>query len=99
MQFSAANNTTKDQGGTTRDPLDDAIRQIGRLVRHPAYRRQAVMSAILMRHLPFDGGYQWAGEGALRTRLVSAKLDANTLSHLATTAGDEFRRLRGPPDA
>ncbi len=95
MQFPGA----KNNNSGSRDPLDEVVRQIARLVRHPAYRRQAVVSAQLLRHLPFDGGYQWAGEAVLRERLAKAKLDGSSLVHLAASAGSEWQRLKGPVDA
>jgi len=95
MQLSAAQRNSAGMGG---GDLDDLVRQIGRLVRHPAYRRNAVVSAVLLRHLPLDGGYQWQGEAALRDRLAKAKLDASTLNHLCVGARSELARLRGPAD-
>jgi hypothetical protein len=95
MQFAAA----KQNGGGGSDPVDDLVRQIARLVRHPAYRRNAVVSALLLRHLPVDGGFAWQGEASLRDRLKKAQLDPATLGHLAASARTEMARLRGPADA
>ncbi|GJE38495.1 hypothetical protein [Methylobacterium persicinum] len=96
MQFSAAKNTSPfgASGG-----LDTLVRQIGRLVRHPAYRRNRVVSAVLLRHLPMEAGYSWQGEAGLLARLTSAKLDAATLNHLIGSVQAEYMRLRGPADA
>ena len=96
MQFSAAN-----KNGTTAQPsaLDDLVRQIGRLLRHPAYHRSTIVSAMLRRHLPFDGGYAWHGEALLRERLEKARLDRPTLDHLLGSVRGELLRLRRPADA
>ncbi|MCJ2071417.1 hypothetical protein MKK75_21900 [Methylobacterium sp. J-030] len=73
--------------------------QIGRLLRHPAYRRGAIISPLLLRYLPVDSGYAWNGEAALRARLTAAGLDAARLDHLTRNVQDEFLRLRRPSDA
>ncbi|MHC2109024.1 MULTISPECIES: hypothetical protein [unclassified Methylobacterium] len=80
-------------------PLDILTAQIGRLLRHPAYRRESVVSSLLQRHLPKDAGYAWNGEAALRDRLGRAALDAASIDHLIRNAQAEIQRLRGPSDA
>lgn len=95
MQFEAAK---RNGAGGDADPVDDIVREIARLVRHPAYRRGTIASAILLRHLPFDGSYAWKGEAILRDRLTKAKLDRTTLDHLRASARFELTRLRGPAD-
>jgi hypothetical protein len=72
---------------------------IGRLLRHPAYRRDSVVSPLLRRHLPYDAGYAWNGEAALRTRLAAATLDEASLDHLLRNVQAELTRLRQPRDA
>ncbi len=73
--------------------------QIGKLLRHPAYRRETVVSPLLLRHLPFDPGYAWNGEARLRTQLAAAALDAASLEHLIRNVRAELLRLRRPADA
>jgi len=73
--------------------------QIGRLLRHPAYRRGTIVSPLLLRYLPTDAGYAWNGEAALRARLKAAGLDAAKLDHLMRNVQDEVLRLRRPTDA
>ena len=96
MQFTSAKPTAS-KGGT--GDLETLVRQIARLVRHPAYRRNRVVSPLLLRHLPSDGGYAWQGESQLRERLTRAKLDQASLDHLIGSAQSEYTRLRGPADA
>lgn len=96
MQFSGAN---KGSSPAASGGLDALVRQIGRLVRHPAYRRSRVVSAVLLRHLPTEGGYAWQGEAGLLDRLKAAKLDAATVNHLIGSVQVEQARLRGPADA
>ena len=72
--------------------------QIGKLLRHPAYRRETVVSTLLLRHLPFDPGYAWNGEAPLRTQLAAA-LDAPSLEHLIRNVRAELLRLRRPATA
>ncbi|MCJ2136406.1 hypothetical protein MKK69_20525 [Methylobacterium sp. J-026] len=72
--------------------------QIGKLLRHPAYRRETVVSPLLRRHLPFDAGYAWNGEARLRTQLAAAGLDAASLEHLIRNVQAEVLRLRRPAD-
>jgi hypothetical protein len=96
MQFTSAN-----QSGTSigTGDLDSLVRHIARLVRHPAYRRNRVVSPLLLRHLPFDCGYAWQGEASLLDRLTRAKLDSTSLHHLIGSVQSEYIRLRGPADA
>lgn len=93
MQFSAAK---PDSAGGDGGPLEDLVRQIGLLLRHPSYRRNAVVSALVVRHLPFDSGYRWRGEIALRDHLLKAQIDAKMLNHLLVGTRVELARLRGP---
>ena len=81
------------------DRIGDLTRYIGRLLRHPAFRREQVVSPMLQRHLPPDAGYAWRGEAGLREQLTLARLDAVSLDHLIGNARSEFARLRGPVDA
>ncbi|MCJ2066219.1 hypothetical protein MKK63_26480 [Methylobacterium sp. J-088] len=85
--------------GSGASPVDMLAAQIGKLLRHPAYRRGAIVSPLLLRHLPTDAGYAWNGEAALRARLTTAGLDAASIDHLLRNAQDEFLRLRRPADA
>ncbi|SDO27061.1 hypothetical protein SAMN05216360_11833 [Methylobacterium phyllostachyos] len=85
--------------GVGASPIEMLTAQIGRLLRHPAYRRGAIVSPLLLRYLPADAGYAWNGEAALRARLTAAGLDAAKLDHLVRNAQDEFLRLRRPADA
>lgn len=94
MLFTAEKNAGSNGGGS----IDDLVRQIAKLVRHPSYRRGGVVSALLLRHLPLDGGYAWQGETALRERLSRAQLDATTIDHLVDSTRSEIIRLRGPRD-
>ena len=71
---------------------------IGKLLRHPAYRRESVVSPLLRRHLPFDAGYAWNDEAALRGRLAAAGLDEASLDHLIRNVQAEITRLRRPSD-
>ena len=96
MRFSSAAQGSS-SGGT--GDLHTLVRQIARLVRHPSYRRAGVVSPLLLRHLPFDGGYAWQGEAALLDRLSRAKLDRASLDHLIGSVRSEYARLRGPADA
>ncbi|MCJ2013327.1 hypothetical protein [Methylobacterium sp. J-076] len=79
--------------------MDTLVRLIGRLVRHPGYRRNRIVSALLLRHLPADAGYAWRGEAVLLDRLTRARLDGATLDHLLGSVQSEYTRLRGPADA
>ena len=90
---------TRQGKGATISPLDILTSQIGRLLRHPAYRRESVVSSLLQRHLPTDAGYAWNGEPALRERLGRAALDAASIDHLIRNTQAEILRLRGPKDA
>jgi len=85
--------------GAGSSPVDMLAAQIGRLLRHPAYRRGAIVTPLLLRYLPADAGYAWSGEAALRARLTAAGLDAASLDHLMRNVQDEFLRLRRPADA
>lgn len=96
MQFPAAK-AASPRGAS--GELEALVHQIGRLVRHPAYRRSQVVSALLLRHLPAEAGYAWRGEAALLDRLKSAKLDPVTITHLIGSVQVEHARLRGPADA
>ncbi|APT32250.1 hypothetical protein MCBMB27_02959 [Methylobacterium phyllosphaerae] len=79
--------------------VDMLVLHIGKLLRHPAYRRESIVSALLLRHLPHDAGYAWHGEASLRTRLVGAGLDEASLDHLIRNVQAEHLRLRRPADA
>ncbi|MCJ2026899.1 hypothetical protein [Methylobacterium sp. J-067] len=96
MQFTSANRSGSPSGS---GDLDSLVRQIARLVRHPAYRRNRVVSPLLLRHLPFDHGYAWQGEASLLDRLTKAKLDGASVQHLMGSVQSEYTRLRGPVDA
>lgn len=72
---------------------------IGKLLRHPAYRRANIVSPLLLRHLPHAAGYDWNGEAALRERLRHAALDRASLDHLLRNVQEECLRLRRPADA
>ena len=87
---------TGGEGGTRVDAL---VLTVARLLRHPAYRRERVVSPLLLRHLPPDAGYAWRGEELLRARLSRAGLDAASLDHLIGNARAELSRLRAPADA
>ena len=76
--------------------LNALVRQIARLVRHPAYRRNQIVSPMLLRHLPADAGYAWQGEAVLLERLTKAKLDDASIDHLIGSVQSEITRLRGP---
>lgn len=79
--------------------VDLLARHIGQLLRHPAYRRENIVSPLLLRHLPRESGYDWRGEGALRQRLVQAALDPASFDHLLRNVQDECLRLRRPAEA
>ncbi len=96
MRHAAVNRIATDADGARIRVL---IVQVGRLLRHPAYRRERVVSPLLLRHLPFDAGYAWHGEDALGTKLAHAGLDIATLDHLIGNARAELARLRRPADA
>ena len=85
--------------GAAPAPLDILTAQIGRLLRHPAYRRGNIVSSLLQRHLPAEAGYDWNGEAALRERLGRAGLDAASIDHLIRNTQAEIQRLRGPSDS
>ncbi|WP_342105416.1 hypothetical protein [Methylobacterium sp. SI9] len=91
--------TQTGKGADSASAVDLLAAQIGRLLRHPAYRRGAIVSPLLLRHLPADAGYAWNGEAALRTRLKAAALDAASLNHLMRNVQDEFTRLRRPAES
>jgi hypothetical protein len=84
--------------GAEASSVERLAAHIGRLLRHPAYRRESVVSPLLRRHLPYDAGYAWDGEAALRTRLKAAALDEASLDHLIRNVQAEFTRLRRPAD-
>ncbi|MHB2204952.1 hypothetical protein [Methylobacterium sp. CM6257] len=86
-------------GGPEISNVDILTLHIGKLLRHPAYRRESVVSPLLRRHLPYDSGYAWAGEADLRERLARAALDEASLDHLIRNVQAEFLRLRRPADA
>lgn len=81
-----------------RSDVDLLTLYIGKLLRHPAYRRESVVSALLRRHLPYEAGYDWNGEASLRERLGHAALDPASLDHLLRNVQAEFLRLRRPAD-
>lgn len=93
--------TTVDRYGTndTDAGIAALTLYVGRLLRHPAYRRERVVSPLFLRHLPFDAGYAWHGEDQFRTRIARAGLDRASLAHLLGNAKAEFARLRTPSDA
>ncbi|GJE58468.1 hypothetical protein [Methylobacterium trifolii] len=76
------------------ESIEELIRLIKRLLRHRAYERTRIVSALLLRHLPHDSGYAWENEARLRERLTGAGLDAKTLDYLITNARLEFERLQ-----
>ncbi|MCJ2048154.1 hypothetical protein [Methylobacterium sp. J-070] len=78
--------------------VDTLVVHIGKLLRHPAFRRDSVVSPLLLRHLPYDAAYDWSGEAALRARLAAAGLDAASLDHLIRNVQAEVLRLRRPAD-
>lgn len=80
-------------------PVDLLALHIGKLLRHPAYRRANIVSPLLLRHLPHAAGYDWNGEAALRERLRHAALDRASLDHLLRNVQEECLRLRRPADA
>lgn len=86
-------------GGVDTSGVEMLALHIGRLLRHPAYRRDSVVSPLLRRHLPYESGYAWAGEASLRVRLAGAALDAASLDHLIRNVQAEILRLRRPSDA
>ena len=101
MKRSSITMTGKQSGvpGPARSPVEILAEQVGRLLRHPAYRRASVVSPLLLRHLPADARYDWNGEAALRRRLVAADLDPARLEHLMRNVQAELLRLRRPADA
>ena len=86
--------------GRARDasPVDLLALHIGKLLRHPAYRRASIVSPLLLRHLPHGSGYDWNGEAALRERLRHAALDQASLDHLLRNVQAECQRLRQPTE-
>ena len=84
--------------GERESRLDALVLHVGRLLRHPAYRRERVISPLLLRYLPSDAGYAWRGEELFRARLIRAGLDGASLDHLVGNARAELARLRGPVD-
>jgi hypothetical protein len=100
MRRALVTSNGKAAGGasTETSSVERLATHIGRLLRHPAYRRESVVSPLLRRHLPYDSGYAWDGEAALRTRLKSAALDEASLDHLIRNVQDELTRLRRPAD-
>jgi hypothetical protein len=78
--------------------IDMLALHIGKLLRHPAYRRESIVSPLLRRHLPYDSGYAWDGEAGLRARLAGAALDESSIDHLIRNVQAEFLRLRRPAD-
>lgn len=78
--------------------IDMLALHIGKLLRHPAYRREMVVSPLLLRHLPYDAGYAWNGEASLRVRLAGAALDEASIDHLIRNVQAECLRLRRPAD-
>ena len=77
-----------------RAQIDALVLQIGRLVRHRGYVRTNVVSAMLLKYLPFDAGYAWKGEAGLQVRFHEAGLDLKTLEYLTTSARLEITRIQ-----
>ena len=88
-------------GSSSKGPssIDRLAAHIGKLLRHPAYRRDSIVSPLLRRHLPYDSGYAWNDEAVLRGRLAAAGLDEASLDHLLRNVQAECLRLRRPADA
>ncbi|MGU3667892.1 hypothetical protein ACLBX9_27210 [Methylobacterium sp. A49B] len=101
MRRTSVTSGGKDAGNSSSGPssIDRLALHIGKLLRHPAYRRESVVSPLLRRHLPYDAGYAWNDEAALRKRLGAAGLDEASLDHLIRNVQAEFTRLRRPSDA
>ena len=87
-------------GASSKGPssIDRLAVHIGKLLRHPAYRRESIVSPLLRRHLPYDAGYAWNAEAGLRKRLAAAGLDEASLDHLIRNVQAEALRLRRPSD-
>jgi len=100
MRWASVDSKGKGAGssGSRSASVETLALHIGRLLRHPAYRRESVVSPLLRRHLPFEAGYAWNGEAGLRARLTSAALDEASMDHLIRNVQAEFLRLRRPAD-
>ncbi|WCS23149.1 hypothetical protein LOK46_18420 [Methylobacterium sp. NMS14P] len=100
MRWASVDSKGKGAGssGSRSSSVETLALHIGRLLRHPAYRREAVVSPLLRRHLPYEAGYAWNGEAGLRTRLAGAALDEASIDHLLRNVQAEFLRLRRPAD-
>jgi hypothetical protein len=96
MWFTSVNTASTDSNAGPKI-IAELARQMGRLLRHPGYRRGNIVSALLLRHLPADSGYAWQGEDVVRERLTRAKLDPATLEHLRVGIQFEMDNLRKPP--
>lgn len=90
MRHTSVNRTSAPEGV---DRIEELVVQLGRLLRHRAYQREKIVSPMLLRHLPFDAGYTWQGEGNLRDRLRRAALDARTVDHLIANARTEYASM------
>ncbi|MCJ2078314.1 hypothetical protein MKK68_22145 [Methylobacterium sp. E-016] len=77
-----------------RAQIDALVLQIGRLVRHRGYVRTNVASAMLLKYLPSDAGYDWRGEAGLQVRFHEAGLDLKTLEYLLTSARLEITHIQ-----
>lgn len=79
--------------------VDALVSSVRRLVAHRAFRREAVTSPALKRHLPAASGYGVAfDEAGLRRRLEQAKLDGRTIQYLKVACDGEFDALREGAD-
>lgn len=74
-----------------RDDLLTLFLRIRRLLRHPGYDRDEVVSPTLRRFLPAAGprGAAWVEDG-IRKRLDAAALDGPTVAYLIAAAEDEL---------
>ncbi len=80
------------------DPgIDILVVHIGKLLRHPAYRRDSIVSPLLLRHLPHDSGYDWTGEATLRARLAGRRSMRRASITSSGTSRPSSCACAGPP--
>lgn len=88
MRFSSASalSTTKSGGS-----VDDLLLHLARLIRHPGYSRDAIVSDRLKAFIPKTRPFGFLSEEDLRKQIANSKIDAKTLFYLIENAVTELR--------
>ena len=88
MRFSSASALTTAKSG---ESVNDLLTLLVRLIRHPGYSRDAIVSERLKLCFPKARPFGSLSEEALRQQFAKSKIDAKTLAYLIENAVTELR--------